>query len=188
MIVQTSARMIPPAILRRVRDRGAYLDEVARFSSMKEDDLLQVTQSFLRNVNCFDHVTGPDSELQLVLVPELWERLRPGTRDMLRRISSTLAEYNPDPASPSVFARCLSPEALQRLAADAVDLRQRLVLTSKLDVTALVEQVRFAIAGSRASDHWTPTDFVYEPGFVYRLVPAIAGRVLVHHSRRPLHD
>ncbi len=184
MIVQESARVIPPAILRRVRDRCAFLDEVARFSSMADDDLLRATEGFLRNLNRLELLTGPDSELQLLLVPELWERLRPGTRDVLRRFSSTLAEYNPDPTSPSVFARCLSPETLERLRTDADDLRERIAFTTKLDVQDLVEQVRFAIVGSRASSQWSPADFVYEPGFVYRLVPAIAGRVLVRNRQR----
>ena len=184
MIVEASSRMIPPTVLRRVRDRGAFLHEVARYSAMTDDDLLLATEGCLRNLNRLDVLIGPDSELQLLLVPELWERLRPGTRDRLRRISSTLAEYRPDPSSPSIFARCLSPETRERLRTDAEDLRERVAFTTKLDVQALIEQVRFAIAGSRASSHWSPADFVYEPGFVYRLVPAIAARAHARNHRR----
>ena len=175
----TFARIIPPAILRRVVDRSAFLNEVARYIAMADDDLLRATKVCLRNVERLDDLAaGPDGALQLVLVPELWEHLRPGTRDALRRISSTLAEYNPDPTHPSMFAQRLSPETRARLREGAGTLRQHIAHASSLDVRALVEQVRFAIAGSRAADRWSPADFVYEPGFVYRLVPAIAWRVL----------
>lgn len=173
------SRVIPPAILRRVADRPAFLDEVSRYIAMNDDALFRATEVCLRNLERLDELApGSDQDLQLVLVPELWERLRLGTRDKLRRISSTLAEYDPDPTRPSVFAQRLSPETRARLHEGADTLRQRIAHTARLDVQGLVEQVRFAIAGSRASDRWSPADYVYEPGFTYRLVPAIAWRVL----------
>lgn len=176
----TFARVIPPAVLRRVADRSAFLNEVARYITMSDDDLLRATEVCLRNLERLDDlVAGPDRALQLVLVPELWERLRSGTRDTLRRISSTLAEYSPDPTQPSILAQRLSPETLARLRESANTLHQHIAHASSLDARTLVEQVRFAIAGSRAADRWSPADFVYEPGFVYRLVPAIAWRALV---------
>ena len=179
------ARVIPPAILRRVADRSAFLNEVARYITMSDDDLLRATEVCLRNLERLDDLAAsPDGALQIVLVPELWEHLRSGTRDTLRRISSTLAEYNPDSTRPSIFERRLSSETRTRLREGADALRQSIARTARLDVGALVEQVRFAIAGSRATDRWSPADFVYEPGFVYRLVPAIAWRVLVRSGRR----
>jgi hypothetical protein len=134
-----------------------------------------------------DSVTSPDRDIQLIIVPELWERIRTGTRDKLRRISSTLAEYDPDPTPPSIFSRLLSQEALKRLREGSNDLRQRLKHAAQLDVPSLVEQVRFMIAeqvrfmiaGSHAADRWEPDAHVYETVFVYRLVPAIAWRALV---------
>jgi hypothetical protein len=186
MTAATFARVIPPAILRRVADRAAYLNEISRYIAMNDDDLLRATESCLRNLESLYDLTAAaasDGSLQLVLVPELWERLRPGTRDGLRRITSTLAEYNPDPTQPSIFAPLLSKETLARLVEGADDLRQRVACTALLDGEALVEQARFAIAGSRVADRWSPTAFVYEPGFVYRLVPAIAWRVLVRSRR-----
>jgi len=185
MTTVTFARMIPPAILRRVADRSAFLNDVARYTKMGDDDLLHATEGCLRNVERIHDlvVFGPDSDLQIVLVPELWERLRSGTRDKLRRFSSTLAEYKPDLACPSIFARLLSPAALLRLRESADDLRQRVAHAARLDVQGLVEQVRFAIAGSRAARRWSPADLVYEPGFVYRLVPALTWRVLVRHQK-----
>ena len=183
MIVQASTRVIPPSILRRVPDRGAFLYEVGRYNAMEDDELLRATNVCLRNLDSLDDcVAGPDSDLQLVLVPELWERLRSGTRDALRRLGSTLAEY--DATRPSIFAERLSSETLSRLREGAASLRQRVAHAVHLDVPALIEQVRFAIAGSRAADHWPPDALVYEPGFAYRLVPAIAGRVLVRSHRR----
>lgn len=177
------ARMIPPTVLRRITDRATFLTEVARYDALSDDELLRTTEVCLRNLERIDDrtIVGPDADLQLVLVPELWERLRPGTRDRLRRLSSTIAEYRPDPTH--VFAKLLSPESRERLCSDAEDLRQRVEHAARLDACFLVEQTRFAIAGSSASRRWLPEDFVYEPGFVYRLVPAIAARVLSRHGR-----
>lgn len=176
-------RVIPPSILRRVPDRASFLNEVGRYNAMKDDELLRTTEVCLRNLKRLDNlVVDADSELQLVLVPELWERLRSGTRDALRRIGSTLAEY--DPTRSSIFANRLSPETLTRLQEEAASLRLRVARATLFDIPALVEQVRFAIAGSRATDHWSPADVVYEPGFVYRLVPAVAWRVIVRSDQR----
>ena len=186
MTVTTFARVIPPAVLRRVANRSAYLNEIERYIAMSDDDLLCATEACLKNLESLYDLTAAaasDGDLQLVLVPELWERLRPGTRDGLRRITSTLAEYNPDSTPPSIFAPLLSAETLARLREGADTLRQRVACTTLLDSEALVEQTRFAIAGSRVADRWSPTAFVYEPGFVYRLVPAIAWRVLVRSRK-----
>ena len=172
--------LVPRTVLRRVADRPTFLDDVARYVAMDDDDLLRATEVCLRNLERLDDLTaGSDSDLQLVLVPELWERIRPGTRGDLRRISSTLAEYRPDPTRPSIFARLLSSETMEHLREGANYLRQRVARASSLDVGALVEQVRFAISGSRAGDRWSPAACVYEPGFVYRLVPAVAWRALL---------
>ena len=54
-------------------------------------------------------------------------------------------------------------------------------------IPSLVAQVRFAIAGSRAADHWTPDACVYGPAFTYRLVPVIACRALDRISKTPAH-
>ena len=187
----TFARVIPPSVLRRVNDRPAFLRQIARYVEMDDDDLLRATEVCLRNLERLGGTalesfggTFPDGDLQVVLVPELWERLRPGTRPRLRRITCSLAEYNPDVDRPSIFARLLAPKALTNLRDGAEFLRHHIKLTERLDAEALVEQVRFAIAGSRVSDRWEPSAYVYEPGFVYRLVPAIAWRVLSRDRRR----
>ena len=176
--------LVPSTILMRIAavDRLEFLEGIAHYAAMNDDDLLRATEGCLRNLERLDDLAGSDGDLQLILVPEIWERIRPGTRDMLRRISSTLAEYNPDPSRPTIFARMLLPDTQERLREDAEDLRQRIKLAARLDVRALVEQVRFAIAGSRAADRWSPADCVYGPAFVYRLVPAIACRA---SSRAP---
>lgn len=176
--------LVPRTILRRVTDHTAFLGDLTRYTEMSDGELLHATEVCLRNLEHVDDPgVGPDGHLRLVLVPELWERLRAGSRDKLRRISSTLAEY--DPTRPLTLARFLSSETRARLRDDANALRQRVAFAGRLDVGALVEQVRFAIAGSRVADRWAPTDFVYEPGFVYRLVPAIAWRALVHQDPAP---
>lgn len=177
-------RLLPAAILRRVADRPDFLPNVRRYLAYSDDDLFQATKTCLHNLERLERNTGPDADLQVVLVPELWDRLRPGTRGTLRKITTTLAEYDPEKAS-RVTARLLSPEGRQRLAAEAADLRARIIDAATLDADALVERVRFAIAGSRAGDLHSPADWVYGPGFVYRLVPAIAHRVLSRRPRRP---
>jgi hypothetical protein len=145
---------------------------------MKDDDLLYATEICLKNLGRLDDTLSLDGDLRHILVPELWERIRSGTRDPLRRISTTLAEYYQDPTKPSFFKRILSPESYAQLQERADSLRQRVKHAAHLDVPTLVEQVRFTIAGSRMADHWTPDACVYEPGFTYRLVPVIANRAL----------
>lgn len=172
--------LIPKAVFRRLADRSRFLDDLTRYNEMGDDDLYRVTVVCLRNLERLDDESaGPDAALRNILIPELWARLRPGTRDELRRISSTLAEYRPDPEHPSIFARMLSSETLMKLRDDADNLRQRVAFTSRLDGGALVDQVRFALAGSRVADRWAPDACVYEPGFTYRLVPVVSWRVLV---------
>ena len=173
----TFSKLIPSAVLRRVTDPSVLLAGIERYLAMDDNDLFRATENCLRNLERLQDLTSPDGDLQLVLVPELWERIRPGTRNGLRRISTVMAEYTPNPAS--IFARLLSSEMAERWRMEAIDLRERVARASVLDVEALVEQVRFAIAGSRAASRWSPADFVYEPGFVYRLVPAVAWRALV---------
>lgn len=182
---QLAENLVPPAILRRVADCPHFLSALARYSAMGEDELYHVTEICLRNLGRLNEETGPDADLRLILVPELWERLRPGSRDPLRRITSNLAEYQGD--SSTIFARMLSPETLSHLRASADDLRQRVAAATSLDAATLIEQTRFAVAGSRAADQWPPDCPVYEPGFTYRLVPVVAWRVCKRdaHLRSP---
>ena len=177
--------LLAPSVLRRVQDSSRLHDEIARYVAMDDDGLLRATEVCLRNLGRLDRgveeALGPDVRLRHVLVPELWERLRPGSRDGLRRISTTLAEYDPDPERPSFWRRSQlwSEEREARLRAAAVRLRDDVARMAEVDAGALVEQVRFAIVGSRAAEQWPPDHPVYEPGFAYRVVPAVAQRVLV---------
>ena len=172
--------LLPRAVLQRITDHEAFHTDSARYTAMPDDALLRATESCLRTLDRLSDLdcAGPDGDLQLVLVPELWERIRAGTRDGLRRITSTLAEYHPDHQRPSPLALRLSPEVREHLRCGAEDLRARIAYAAQLDVGSIVDQVRFAIAGSRAAGRWAPTDFVYAPGFVYRVVPAIVGRMV----------
>lgn len=174
----SASSLIPQALLNKILDHESYERGVERYTSMKDDDLLHATEVCLKNLWRLDDSPSLDGDLRHILVPELWERIRPGTRDPLRRISTTLAEYYQDPTKPSFFNRMLSPESYAELQERADDLRQRIKHATHLDVLTLVEQVRFAIAGSCAADHWTPDACEYEPGFTYRLVPVITSRAL----------
>jgi hypothetical protein len=174
---------IASQILADVDGRPYFADSVLRYHTMDDAELLRVTEVCLRNLGRLEREEGPDADLRHVLVPELWERITPnvGVRDRLRRISTTLAEYDPDPERPSLWGRW-DPERTARLRAEAERLRRQIAEMAVADTSALVEQVRFTIAGSDVSRHWAPTQFVYEPGFVYRVVPAVACRL---GSRRP---
>lgn len=177
--------LVPPTVLRRVVDRSHFATELTRYAAMSDGELYHVTEVCLRNLGPLDDESaGPDADLRIILVPELWERLRPGSRDSLRRITLTLAEYQAD--SPSIFARMLSPGSLTRLRASADDLRRRVATATVLSAGALVEQTRFAVAGSHMAATWPPDYSVYESGFTYRLVPVVAWRVLVQERRQSL--
>jgi hypothetical protein len=147
---------------------------------MSDVDLLVATTTCYRNLTPLrddegraKH-TGPDVELRYVLVPELWERLKPGTRAPLRRIQTTLAEYYP---TDNIFSRILSKESRDNLRKNAEKLRSRIALMSEIDVRLLLDQTVAAISESSVLQKWLPSDFVYEPGFTFRLIPVIAQRV-----------
>lgn len=190
VIARLSAQdVLPSAILRRVDGRSTLLDGIRRYVRMADDDLHHATEVCLRNLNPLDsdaeHDLDPDAQIRIVLVPEFWERIRPGSRYPLRRISTRLAEYDPAPDQPSFWrhSRLWSAEHDQRLRESAIRLREEIARAATLDIRALVEQARFAIAGSHASDQCPPDHPVYEPGFTYRLIPAVAWRALAREAR-----
>jgi hypothetical protein len=173
--------LLPPSIQQWLeKESGAavssFIDGASRYHTMSDSDLLRATEVCLRNLERLDDsAASPDVDLRTALVPELWERLQSGTRNALRRLTSTLAEYAPAPFWRQ--SRLWSAEREAALCEEARQLRLRVTQLARVDTAALIEQVRFAIAGSRAADRWGPTACVYEPGFTYRLVPALALRV-----------
>lgn len=157
-------------------NRPYFTSEIERYAAIDDHDLYRATLGCLRNMNRLERTDGPDADLRHVLVPELWRRLHfAGARDELRKISTSLAEYT---GAPSIFDRRLKPGARDELRANADRLREQITSMAASDDRALIEQTRFAIAGSRAGDRFTPCAPVYEPAFAYRLVPVIAWRVL----------
>ncbi len=153
-----------------------FARQVSRYRLMTDEDLVKMTELYLRNMGRVDSraEVGPDFDLQVVLVPELCERIVAGSRDRVRRISTSSAEY--DDSRPSIFRRMLSEESIRELAASARSLRADIAAVSALPIEALVERARFAIHGSRSSDRFGPCAAVYEPAFVYRLAPVLAVR------------
>ncbi len=179
--------LLPASVACKITDYASFTRDVARYRAMSDADLLHATETCLKNLSRVDDEDEADADaaLRIVLVPELCERIAPGTRTALRRISSTLAEYAPDdPGRPSFFRHMLSPETRRRLREAAVDLRRRVAATAAIDTRSLVHQVRFAIAGSRVTESWSPSDCVYEPGFMYHVVPAVARRALERSAER----
>lgn len=174
--------LVPPRILQRAGSRSRLLDDVRRYVVMSDVDLFHATESCLRNLERLDieveYDLGPDVRLRHVLVPELWERLRPGSRTELRRISTSLAEHDPTRASFWRRSPLWSAESEARLSMAAVRLREDITHMTDSDIRALVEQTRFAIAGSSVAEKWPPDYCLYEPGFTFRLVPVVAWRTL----------
>jgi hypothetical protein len=154
-----------------------YARDVARYRALADDELLRVTKVCLKNLERVDDANvGGDPDLRVLLVPELWERIRPGTRTQLRQITSSIVEYR-GAAEPSFWRRICRPETLAQLAQAAERTRAEVETLAQLSAGDLVERVRFAIAGADSARRFEPGDCVYEPGFAYRLVPVLAVRV-----------
>jgi hypothetical protein len=153
---QRATELLPPAIRQRIKgaeNLTSFVENVSRYHAMPDADLLHATVACLLNLERLDDsVPSPDVELRTVLVPELWERLQGGTRDRLLRLTSTLAEYNPS----SLWRRSRFWSAAQEAATclAARRLRQRISQAESADTAILIEQVRFAIAGSHADANW----------------------------------
>ncbi len=176
--------LVPESILARANSRSSFACDIDHYSSMPLADLYRATETCLKNVSRLDDEDGirkgkhcsSDSDLRLVIVPELWERLKPGSRMPLRRISSSLAEYDPD--KPSVFRKLLSSEAISELREGSHTLRARIEFAKTLRVSEVTEWMRFSILGVRIGSKW-PSDYpVYDTAFAYRLIPAVAWRAL----------
>jgi len=177
--VLSAISLVSETVLRRMHARDRWEACVLEYAALPADRLVEQLRYCLRHVErlASEDVELPDAELQLILLPELCERLVPGTRDTVRRASSNLAEYHYDPNKPSIFRR-LRPQAHEKIGYDADRLRARIAEAAKLDTRAIVEHLRFVIAGHWAAKRWKPDDFVYDPALVYRFAPAVAWRAL----------
>lgn len=178
-------KLISPSIMKRIRSASAsaqrsHQDDIRRFREMSDDDLLDSTRNAMRNLDQVDE--GPDRALRAVLVPECWERIRPGTRDGLRSIVTTLAEWSEEAKSNLTLSlrSLIGPEGVDRIRDESRRLREDIEEARRAEPLWLVERMLFLISGSRAyeGDGRLPTDPVYEPAFAYRLVPEIARRML----------
>src|SRR5262245_61280796 len=113
-------KLIPPDVREKIRGASAsaqrsHQEEARRFRGMTDDDLLEITKIMMRNLDQVGE--GADRTLRAVLVPECWERIRPGTRDGLRTIVTTLAEWREETKSNLTLAirKQLGPEGLARI-------------------------------------------------------------------------
>ncbi len=178
---------LPPEILRRA-DLASLDRDVGRYAGMGDDDLLRATEVCLHNVDRVDDVVrSADADLRIILVPELWERIRLSSgssvvlasdlRDSLRLITTKLASYQ---GSSRTQPNRLwsSAERAARLLDSANLLRAEILRVSALSMDGLIDEVRAAVVRSSAADRHSPTDCLYGPGFTYRLVPALAYRAL----------
>lgn len=176
----TALAIVPPAITSRATDRSKLAQQIQEYTAMPAATLVDTVCLCLRNVSHVDS-SSRDGELRLVVLPELCERILPGSRDQVRRIESSLAEHWPD-VSPSIFSRMLSQASRDQLRQEAENLRAQIKEIARQDTKTIVERLRFLIAGSAAAC-WATDDCVYEPALTFRLVPAIAWLALREASR-----
>ncbi len=193
MSTQSPVRYIlPKSIYEKLS--SSTLQQIGKQVAANDDELLRATNTCLSNLERVGSVDSfgtwervlrdADFELRSFLVPELWARILRKTPDeadrvrtRLRRIHTGLVEYG-SPSFDSFTRKLLGKELSTRLEEAANSLRERLEFVKKQDVGTLVEQVKVAIVGSESAKKWDVNYPVYEPAFVYRLVPVIALRAL----------
>ncbi len=184
--------LLPPEIAEKIRSanagaRRSHLEHARQFREMSDDDLLETTKRMMRNLDQADE--GPDRVLRSVLVPECWERIRPGTRDGLRSIITTLAEWSEETKSNLTLAirSRLGPDGVARIRGESERLRKDIEEARLVEPLVLVEKMISLIGASRAyeGEGRLPTDPVYEPAFAYCLVPEIARRMLERSGQQP---
>lgn len=189
---------LPAAIQGRVRNNLIFCKNLLRYQEFSDQDLVRSARTCLSNLERFDEEHSPaDTLLRHVLVPEICTRITPDVRDALRRVSTSLAEHDPDPRHPSIFDRFLRarcPWGTQaradyetgrnrRLRA-ATSLRASITFHAALGVPELVERTGATITRSNVVRPWDPSDCVYEPGFTYRVVPALLQRLVERQNIR----
>lgn len=180
----------------------SYFADVRRLLAMDDADLVHCAQVCLSNVERTldeDEDAAPaDFELRALLAPELCERIVPGGRMRLRRITTSCAEWICDPLRPSFFSRfrgfrgrgdpwgtavrsaALREEHDRRV--DAACLRARIAMLSAVSIDDLLDRTRAAIGASRVMERWQPYAFVYDPGLTYRVIPVLARRAWARRS------
>lgn len=183
------ADFVPIIIARKIASNSDAVRQIARYRAMTDDELLSITELYYRNLTrirgSWDDESNIDKDayLQVVLVPELWERITANTRTHLRRIIETIAEYTYNPERPSVFERS-RPGIGELLSRSAHRLREQIAHTEAMETRELLETIRFVIRGARPALEFSVDAPVYEPAFVYRLVPVIALRAAEHSAEK----
>src|ERR1700750_1164824 len=143
--------ILPVAVQEMVKNDESFFKDLARHESLSDVELVLCVQSCLRNMErVADDTSSVDAALRLLLVPEMCERLMPGARSELRRISSSIAEYDPDPKKPSIFHRIVfnrSPwgtahrsktaERMYRWRQEGASFRSQIQLLSEFSADAL---------------------------------------------------
>lgn len=172
--------MLPGRAVSGMVDVDRFMERVEEYLGRTDDELVHLADVCLRNLDRLEHVHTrlvsdyADLYLRAVVAPELCERLAPGCRTRLRRVTTSVAEWS---VESSKFWRLTPRDCALRehRTDDAVAAIARL---SSLGVESLVEQARFAISGSRVLDRWAADCPVYDAGFTYSVVPVLSFRVL----------
>lgn len=186
---------------RGVADVNMFARELLKYEAMSDAEIVRCAEVCLRNVEPRRDLAAislrfdAESDLRTFLVPEICERIQPGTRTALRRITTSIAEHDPDPARPSIFvriwqmrspsgtaARARQERVYEQARREAAAARSRIALLSQVDRIDLAWRVEEAIGASDVGERWQPTEFVYDPALTYRLVPALVERMMTSLS------
>src|SRR4029079_467747 len=167
-----------PSAKRQRADPTRLLNDLTRLVCMSDADLFVTTENCLKNVTRLVDTVSAEAQLQIVLIPELWERLLPHTGARLRKINTHLADWYGTPKD-SFWRRMKSwTEEKDRLrVAEAEALRERIAAAREATPQMLLEQVRFAIAGARVAERFDIDAPVYDTALIYRVVPVLTQRV-----------
>ena len=196
---------VSSAILGSAR-ASTYFADVRRLSSMDDAALVHCVEVCLSNAERMDdeEAMPDDFDLRALLAPELCERIVPGARTRLRRITTSRAEWVADPIRTFFFPRFRGfrgrsgpwgtrarSEVLREEHADRIDaacMRARIAMLSAVPIEDLLDRTREAIGASRVMERWDPDAFVYDPGLTYRVIPVLARRAWARRSApiRPL--
>jgi hypothetical protein len=195
-----SARWLPDSIIDLVRldsesNRAYFVRELQDREALSDAELVRSAEVCLRNVGRLA-VWGEETEVEAdllrgFLIPEICNRIQPGSRTSLRRITTSHAEYDPDPGRPSLlrwFSQRHAPwGTAERSRWQALDdeqrrcggaARARIAMLAEESAAQIADRVVEAIERSPIRSHWSPTTCVYEPGLTYRVLPVLVDRMM----------
>lgn len=207
-IADRYAPWYPPLIWEQIwSDLGAarrFFADLKKHESESDDGLVETAQICLRNLSSIGRYAVGD-DLRAAIVPEICERIVPGSRTPVRRITTCIAERDDGPrfdsrlleaqgfsafwrrhyCPPGTAARARHDAQTLGFAREATGMRARIVLLAEISVNELIDRAKEAIGQSSVHVRWSPTTFVYEPALTYRVIPVLGHRAMLRAQGRP---